>query len=169
MRRTQAAVAHPERARGFTLIEAMVVVAVVAILATLALPMIQGRFVRDQIVEAIKLAELAKGPIAASWTATRRMPADNAEAGLPPPDRIVGNLVGSVAIDNGAVHVTFANPASASLQGKTLTLRPAVVEDAPIVPIAWVCGNAPVPAGMTVHGANRTSVASALLPINCRG
>ena len=155
-------------ARGFTLIEAMVVVAVIAILATLALPMIQGRFVRDQIVEAMKLAELAKAPIAASWSASRRMPADNAEAGLPPPSRIVGNLVGSVAIENGAVHVTFANRASATLQGKTLTLRPAVVEDAPVVPVAWVCGFAAVPGNMAAKGANRTNIPATYLPGKCR-
>ena len=158
-----------EPAPGFTLIEAMVAVAVIAILATLALPMIQGRFVRDQIVEGMKLAEVAKAPVAASWTTARRLPADNAEAGLPPPNKIVGNLVGSVRIEAGAIHVTFGNRASATLQGKVLTLRPAVVEDAPIVPVAWVCGNATAPGGMTLHGPNRTDVARALLPLNCRG
>ena len=97
------------------------------------------------------------------------MPADNAEAGLPPPNRIVGNLVGSVRIEGGAIQVTFGNRASAGLQGKVLTLSPTVVEDAPIVPIAWVCGNAPAPQGMTLHGPNRTDVPRALLPLNCSG
>jgi type IV pilus assembly protein PilA len=49
-----------------------------------------------------------------------------------------------------------------------LTLRPAVVEDAPVVPIAWVCGYAPAPEKMTVHGENRTTVPQRYLPWKCR-
>ena len=54
------------------------------------------------------------------------------------------------------------------LTGKVLTIRPAVVDDAPIVPIAWVCGNARAPDGMTVRGANQTDLPSYALPVNCR-
>ena len=54
--------------KGFTLIELMVVVAVIAILALLAVPSMQSRLVREQIVEAVRLADIAKAPIAASWT-----------------------------------------------------------------------------------------------------
>jgi type IV pilus assembly protein PilA len=49
-----------------------------------------------------------------------------------------------------------------------LTLRPAVVEDAPVVPVAWVCGHASVPAKMTVRGTNRTDVPVRYLPMRCR-
>jgi type IV pilus assembly protein PilA len=83
---------------GFTLIELLMVLAVVAILATLAMPSMQDRIVRDQIVEASKLADVAKPPVAARWKALHTMPADNAEAGLPAPDRIVNNLVSSVRV-----------------------------------------------------------------------
>jgi type IV pilus assembly protein PilA len=155
-------------ARGFTLIEMMAVLAVIAILAMLALPSMQGKIISDQIIEAVKLADLAKAPVAAAWTLAHTLPADNAKAGLPAADRIVSNLVGSVAIEAGAIQITFANRASAAIIGKTLSLRAAVVEDAPIVPVAWICGNAPVPSGMTVHGPNRTDVPNGLLPLNCR-
>jgi len=47
-------------------------------------------------------------------------------------------------------------------------VRPAVVPDAPIVPIAWICGNANVPGQMTVMGENRTSVPTNYLPSDCR-
>ena len=154
--------------RGFTLIELMVVVAVIAILALMAMPSMQGKVVRDQIVEAAKWADVAKTPVSTLWTVARRLPADNGEAGLPSADRMVSNLVSSVAIEGGAVHITVGNKANGAIQGKTLTLRPAIVEDAPMVPVAWVCGNASAPARMTPQGRNRTDVAGNFLPLNCR-
>lgn len=155
-------------AGGFTLLELMVVVAVIAILAMLALPDMQGKLVRDQIVEASRLADVAKGPIATAWAATKTMPADNAAAGLPDADKIVGNLVSGVAVEGGAVHLTFGNNAHRSIRGKRLTLRPAVVDDTPLVPIAWICGSAKVPDKMTVHGTDRTDVPTGMRPLNCR-
>jgi len=154
--------------RGFTLIELMVVVAVLAILAMIAVPSIQDRLLRQQIVEAMPLVDIAKAPVAASWLVTQTLPADNAAAGLPVADKIVGNLVKSVQVEGGAIHVTFGNRASTPLSGKTLTLRPAVVEDAKVVPVAWVCAGAKAPDKMTLHGTDRTTVEAKFLPLNCR-
>jgi type IV pilus assembly protein PilA len=152
---------------GFTLIEIIVVLAVVAILATIAVPSIQGKLVRDQIVEAMKITEVAKPPIAAMWALTHTLPADNAGAALPAAEKIVGNLVSSVTVDAGAIHVTFGNRANTAIKDKVLTLRPSVVEDAPIVPLAWVCGHAEAVEKMTAKGTDRTSVPDKFLPLNC--
>jgi len=154
--------------RGFTLIELMAVVAVIAILATIALPSMQDRIVRAQIVEAVPIADIAKPAIGALWQATKTLPADNPALGLPQADKIVGNLVSSMAVENGAIHIVFGNKANGALQGKTLTLRPAVVEDAPIVPVAWLCGHSKAPQKMVAKGADRTDVPERFLPLNCR-
>jgi type IV pilus assembly protein PilA len=154
--------------RGFTLIELMVVLAVIAILALIAMPSFQDRIVREQIVEAVRWADFAKKSVAAAWTAAQTLPPDNAGAALPPADRIVSNHVRSVSVEAGAIHVSFGNQANGALQGKTLSLRPAIVEDAPIVPVSWVCGNAGPPERMTLQGANRTDIPARFLPVNCR-
>jgi len=154
--------------RGFTLIEMMVVLAVIAILALMAVPTYQDKLVRDQVAEALPLADLVKAPVAASWALLRTFPADNAAAALPPPEKIVSNLVSSVALEGGAIQITFGNRANGAIRGKVLTLRPAVVEDAPVVPVAWICGAAPVPGNMTAKGTNRTSIPANYLPLKCR-
>lgn len=154
--------------RGFTMIELLAVMAVMAILAALAVPNLMDRVVRDQIVEGAKLADIAKGPVATGWSGAKKLPNDNAEAGLPVAEKIVSNHIRALAVEAGAIHLKFGNGASAALQGKTLTLRPAVVEDAPVVPVAWVCASASAPAMMTLRGTNRTDIAPRYLPLNCR-
>ena len=153
---------------GFTMLEMMAVVAVIGILAMIALPSYLDRIVREQIKEALPLADIAKQPIAASWSLSQTFPVDNASAGLPPAEKIVANYVSAVAVENGAIHITFGNRANGAIAGKILTLRPAVVEDTPIVPIAWACGYAEAPEKMTVKGENRTSIPEKLLPFECR-
>jgi len=154
--------------RGFTLIELMVVVAIIAILALMAVPLYSDKYIREQVVEAVKLAEIAKAPIAASWASAKAFPDDNAAAGLPVPDKVVSNYVKSLTVEAGAIHIVFGNQANGALRGKTLSLRPAVVEDAPIVPVAWVCGFAMAPEKMTVTAVNKTDLPKNWLPVNCR-
>jgi len=96
------------------------------------------------------------------------MPLDNVGAGLPVADKIVNDYISSVAVESGAIQVTFGNHANVAVQGKVLTLRPAVVEDAPVVPVSWVCGNADAVPRMTAKGLNKTTVPERYLPLSCR-
>jgi len=156
------------KTRGFSMIEILVALAIVGILVTLAAPGIYSNLVRDQVVEAAALIDTAKKHVGAVWAGGGTMPASNAEAGLPAPSKMVGNTVVSLSVDNGIITVTFGNKASTVLTGKVLTIRPAVVDDSPVVPIAWVCGNARAPDGMTARGTNQTDLPSYALPVNCR-
>jgi type IV pilus assembly protein PilA len=153
---------------GFTLIELMVVVAIMGIMATLAMPSYQDRIIRAQVKEALSLASFAQEGVQAFQRTHRKLPANNAEAGLPPADKIVGNHVVGVRVEAGATHLSFGNNANRNLAGKTLTLRPAIVKDHPQVPIAWVCGQAGVPAQMQAMGDNRTDLPLEFLPVDCR-
>jgi len=154
--------------RGFSLMEAMVVLTIFAILALIAVPSFQDQIVREQINGALPLTDIAKQPIAAWWTTRRAFPPDNTAIGLPVPEKIVNNHISAVLVADGAIHVTFGHRAHAQIAGKVLTIRPAVVEDAPIVPVTWVCGYAEGPPPMTVHGENRTNIQSSFLPFPCR-
>jgi type IV pilus assembly protein PilA len=153
---------------GFSLMEVMVALAIIAILALMAAPSFQDQIVRDQIKTALPLADIAKKPVETAWTALQAFPADNAAAGLPPGDKIVSNQIKSVLVQDGAIQITFGNRASGLITGKILTLRPAVVVDAPIVPVAWVCGYAEAPEKMTAMGQNQTNIPDSFLPFNCR-
>jgi len=156
------------RTRAFTLLELMVTLSVVALLALIALPSAIDRVVREQVAEALPLADLAKPAVELAWRTAAALPADNAAAGLPPPEKIVNQWVRSVTLDQGAIHIAFGNRAHRSLQGQQLTLRPAGVPDARVVPLTWLCGRAAPPDKMEAQGENRTSVPSGLLPPRCR-
>lgn len=153
---------------GFTMLEMMAVLAVITIMALIAIPSYLDRIVRAQIEASLPLADIAKKPIAESWKALLAFPDDNAAATLPAPDKIVNNHVTSLTVDHGAIHLVFGNRANAALKDKILSLRPAIVEDSPVVPVAWVCGHAEGPGKMTVVGTNRTNIPEMYLPLDCR-
>lgn len=154
--------------RGFTLVEMLAVIAVITILALMAVPSYLDKVVKAQIEGALPLADIAKRAVASFWASTQTFPADNAVAALPVADKIVNNYVSAVTVRDGVIDITFGNRASKSIAGKILSLRPAFVADAPIVPITWVCGRAEAPNKMTVQGVDQTNVEPLYLPVECR-
>lgn len=153
---------------GFTLIELMIVVAIIGILSTMAVPTFQDRVIRAQVTEGIQLAEFVRQSIQQYYAKNRRMPANNAQAGVPESAKIVGNYVTDVVVADGAIHITFGSRSNRNITGKKLTLRPAVVDGTPVVPIAWVCGTAGVPDKMAALGKNETTLPGPHLPVDCR-
>jgi type IV pilus assembly protein PilA len=158
----------PHASRAFTLIELLVVMGIVAILALIAAPSYMDQYIRNQILESVPLADIAKAPVATSWLLVQGFPQDNAAAGLPVPGKIVNNHIRSVTVEDGAIQIEFGHSVNSTVRGNILSLRPAVVVDAPVVPVTWVCGYAAGPPPMTVVGVNRTNVPERFLPLNCR-
>jgi type IV pilus assembly protein PilA len=154
--------------KGFTAIELMVILLVVAILAAIAVPNYSEQIASAQISQSITLADMAKSAVAAQYALNHSFPSDNAAAGIPPANFIVSNYVSALTVENGAITLTFGNQANGRIKGKFLTLRPAFVPAYPQVPIAWICGMANVPGNMTATGVNKTNLTVAELPFACR-
>jgi len=160
---------------GFTLIELMIVVAIIGILASIAIPAYQDYTIRAQVTEGMNMATNAKTPVTDAFWNNGEAPADRTEAGLSPdPTDTVGKYVSSVAINNGVLTVTFGNEANAQIIGLTFTLTPYETANLGVV---WRCGFAPAPVGLsgmgTSGGGNRAvyaapTVPPQYLPSSCR-
>jgi type IV pilus assembly protein PilA len=106
--------------KGFTLIELMIVVAIIAILAAIALPAYQDYVVRSQVSEGSVLADGAKTAVAEYYSNKGTLPTDNASAGLAKAGSISGNYVTSLAAAAGVITATYGNKANTLITGSAL-------------------------------------------------
>jgi type IV pilus assembly protein PilA len=154
-------------ALGFTLLEMLFILVIIAILATIAMPSFSSKVARAQISESIDLIKTLKDSVALFYVAQQKFPRNNLEAGVPKPEFLIGNYVQRIDVINGGFHIVFGNKVPKDVANKILSIRPMVVDGSPESPISWLCGNSRVPDGMIVIGENKTDLPVDLLPINC--
>ena len=133
-----------QKQAGFTLIELMIVVAIIGILASLAISAYQTYTIRAQVAEGIQMAAGAKAPVVDAYNMDGEPPAGRTEAGMSAlATDTKGKYVASVDIFEGRVDVTYGNDAHVEIRGQTVSFTPYMSAGGSFV---WRCGNAPVPA-----------------------
>jgi type IV pilus assembly protein PilA len=163
--------------KGFTLIELMIVVAIIGILAAIAIPAYQDYTIRSQVSEGLNLAGAVKAAVAETYAQTGEWPTTLADIGIDAVNRPSGKYVESVDIVNpGTIRVTFGRQANAELRRANqnqLDIRPAL---SPNNDVMWECGYFtidPAPtytdAAGVASAAKATNVLQRYLPQSCRG
>ena len=141
--------------KGFTLIELMIVVAIIAILAAIAIPAYQDYVIRSQVSEGASLAEGSKTAVAEFYSNLGKFPPTNLSAGVALPASVNGTYVQSVTITGGRIDVLFSSAtkkANVALNTKVLRFSPFTAAGS----TKWTCNNA------------GTTIAAKYLPTICR-
>ncbi|HEZ7107806.1 TPA: pilin [Neisseria meningitidis] len=157
--------------KGFTLIELMIVIAIVGILAAVALPAYQDYTARAQVSEAILLAEGQKSAVTEYYLNHGEWPGDNTSAGVASSSEIKGKYVQKVEVKNGVVTATMlSSGVNKEIQGKKLSLW-AKRQDGSV---KWFCGqpvtraNKATDAAITADTDTNGKIDTKHLPSTCR-
>jgi type IV pilus assembly protein PilA len=161
--------------QGFTLIELMIVVAIIGILAAIAIPAYQDYTIRAQVSEGMNLAAAAKAAVAETYLNRGAAPATRTVAGMSANGTDTnGKYVTGVDVQTGTIIISYGNEANASIGALTMALQPYVTVDQSVT---WVCGQAnpanlsagtvAMDAGAPTAGAS-TTVPVQYLPSACR-
>ncbi|HEZ5474527.1 TPA: pilin [Neisseria meningitidis] len=141
--------------KGFTLIELMIVIAIVGILAAVALPAYQDYTARAQVSEAILLAEGQKSAVTEYYLNHGKWPGDNSDAGVASASDIKGKYVQSVTVANGVVTATMlSSGVNKEIQGKKLSLWAKRQNGS----VKWFCGQ---PVTRNANATNNDAVTAA--------
>lgn len=122
---------------GFTLIELMIVVAIIGILAAIAIPMYQSYMIRTQVTEGINLSGSAKVAVGEFFMNTGNWPTNNSAAGLAAANEIVGDYTAQVAVSNNVIQIQYGNSAHPQINGQSVTLTGADANGS----VTWICAS----------------------------
>jgi type IV pilus assembly protein PilA len=134
--------------KGFTLIELMIVVAIIGILAAIAIPAYQDYTIRAQVSEGMNLAAAAKAAVAETFLNRGTAPVNRTQAGMSATATDTrGKYVSQVEVAGGVITVTYGGPeVNAAINGQTLGITPYLTPDNSV---AWRCGGAGAPSNLT--------------------